>query len=69
MLVLGLAAGVAASFWASRFLSTLLYDLTPRDAATFLAAASLLAVVSAIAGGVPAWRASRIDPASVLREI
>jgi ABC-type lipoprotein release transport system permease subunit len=33
-----------------------------------IGAAVILAAVKTLAGGLPAWRASRIDPAEVLRE-
>jgi ABC-type antimicrobial peptide transport system permease subunit len=46
----------------------LLYGLEPRDPATLLSAAAMLAAVGALAGWWPAYRASRIDPAEVLRE-
>jgi len=56
------------SLWASRFVETLVYGLEPRDPATFTIAAVVLAVVGAVAGWLPAQRASRIDPAEVLRD-
>lgn len=69
LLVLGgIAAGAGVSFWAGRFVLTLLYGLTPRDPLTLAAAALVLVVVGATAGWLPARRAARTDPASVLRE-
>jgi putative ABC transport system permease protein len=65
---LGVFIGVGASLWASRFIASLLYNLAPRDPLTLIGAASALAGVAALAGWVPAYRASRIDPAEVLRE-
>jgi putative ABC transport system permease protein len=65
---LGVLAGAGLSPWASRFVATLLYGLEPRDSATLVSAALTLAAVGALAGWWPAWRASRIDPAKVLRE-
>jgi ABC-type antimicrobial peptide transport system permease subunit len=65
---LGIAAGAAVSFWASKFVGSLLYDLAPRDPATLAAAAVVLAIVGAAAGWLPARRAARLDPARVLRE-
>jgi putative ABC transport system permease protein len=64
----GVLIGVAVSFWASTFIASLLYGLEPRDPVTILAAIMVLVVVGTLAGYIPAWRASRIDPAAVLRE-
>jgi predicted permease len=65
---LGTIAGVAASLWATQFVSTLLYGLQPRDPLTLAAASVLLTVIGAVAGWMPARRASRIDPARVLND-
>ena len=64
----GVLAGVAASIWLSRFVATLVYGLDPRDPTTLAGAVAVLTVVGAAAGWLPARRASRIDPARVLRE-
>jgi ABC-type antimicrobial peptide transport system permease subunit len=45
----------------------LLYDVTPTDPATFLAMLGVLAAVAAVAGYLPARRASQIDPMAALR--
>jgi putative ABC transport system permease protein len=63
----GILLGTAASVWLSQFVAPLLYGLQPRDPATLLSAALTLASVGALAAWVPASRASRIDPAEVLR--
>jgi len=64
----GVLAGAAVSVWASQFVASLLYGLEPRDPVTVAGAALILAAVGAAAGWVPAYRASRIDPAEVLRD-
>ena len=64
----GVAVGAVASLWAGRFVATLLYGLEPRDPLTFVGAAVILTAIGALAGLIPAARASRIDPAKVLRE-
>jgi putative ABC transport system permease protein len=66
--VSGLVAGVLAALWLSRFIAPLLYGLEPRDPATLAASIVTLAAVAALAAWIPAWRASRIDPAQVLRQ-
>ena len=63
----GVMVGAAVSVWASKFVETLLYGLEPRDPATLAGAAVLLAAVGGLSGWLPAYRASRIDPAQVLR--
>ena len=64
----GVIAGVLVSLWAARFVEALLFGLTPRDPMTLVTSALILAVVGALAGWIPARRASRIDPAQVLRD-
>ncbi len=63
----GVIVGVVASLWASSLVASLLYGVAPRDAANLAWAAMILAAVGASAGWLPAWRASRTDPAAVLR--
>jgi putative ABC transport system permease protein len=65
----GVVAGLAIGAWASRFVATLLYGLEPGDPATLVAAAATLALIGAVAGWLPANRASRLDPAQVLHDI
>jgi len=65
---LGVVVGAGVSAWASQFVTTLLYGLEPRDPITLAGSIAVLATVGAIAGWLPARRASRIDPAEVLRD-
>ena len=65
---IGVIVGTGVSLWASRFVAALLYGVEPRDPATLIGAIAVLTSVGALAGSLPAWRASRIDPAVVLRE-
>ena len=64
---IGMALGVTASFGLSRVLSGLLFGVTATDPGTFLAMLAVLGIVAAIAGYVPARRASMIDPMVALR--
>ncbi len=68
LIALGITCGAAISIWVSRFIGPLLYRLAPLDPVTFTAAVVTLGAVAAAAGWLPAWRASRIDPAEVLRQ-
>jgi putative ABC transport system permease protein len=64
----GVVVGGAVSWALARFVATLLYGLEPHDPMTLAGAAVLLGAIGALAGWLPARRASRIDPAEVLRE-
>jgi ABC-type antimicrobial peptide transport system permease subunit len=64
----GIAAGVAVSVWASRFISALLFGVQPRDGSAIGIAVAVLAMVAALATAGPAVRASMTDPARALRD-
>ncbi len=68
LLAIGVALGLVAGLWAARYVETMLFRVEPRDAATFAAAAAVLLTVGVLAAWLPARRAARLDPASVLRE-
>lgn len=63
----GVAIGSLGALAVTRVLRQFLFDVSPTDPATFLAVASILLVAAAMAAGVPARRASRVDPAIALR--
>jgi ABC-type antimicrobial peptide transport system permease subunit len=64
----GLAGGVAAALGVTRFLQSFLFEISPMDAPTMAAAVAVLLAVSVVAAWHPVRRASRIDPAVVMRE-
>jgi predicted permease len=66
--VVGVALGALGAFWLSRFVSSLLYGISPQDPRVFIAAPIALAAVAIIAAWVPARRATRVDPITALRE-
>jgi predicted permease len=63
----GLALGVPASLGLARVVQSQLYGLTAHDPSTLLLATGSLALVACLAGYLPAWRASRLDPMAALR--
>ena len=64
---IGMAIGAAAAWLLGRSLSGLLYGVTPGDPVTFAIMLTVLTAVAALAGYLPARRASRIDPLVALR--
>jgi ABC-type antimicrobial peptide transport system permease subunit len=65
---IGMAIGLSVSWVAARSISGLLFDVTANDPATFAGMVAVLAAVTALAGYIPARRASRIDPLTALRD-
>jgi predicted permease len=65
---IGVLAGIAASLWLPRFVASLLYGFEPRHPWALVVAVVVLGAVSLSAALLPAMRASRDDPASILRE-
>jgi predicted permease len=67
MVAIGMAIGLGAALATTRLITTLLFDLRPNDPATIAAAALFMMAVAALAGYLPARRASRVDPMTALR--
>jgi ABC-type antimicrobial peptide transport system permease subunit len=64
----GLAIGVLFALGLGRLISALLYGVSARDPAIYVAAPVVLGVVAVLSALVPALRASRIDPIVALRD-
>ncbi|HET6898006.1 MAG TPA: ABC transporter permease, partial [Vicinamibacteria bacterium] len=64
---MGVVAGLLGAAAGARVLATLLFEVQPTDAATYVSAAGFLVVVALAASAVPAWRATRVAPVSALR--
>jgi ABC-type antimicrobial peptide transport system permease subunit len=69
MIVVGIVIGVGAAMLLGRFLSTLLYGVTAADPITIMGASIALLTIGIVAALIPAIRASRADPALVLRKL
>jgi len=67
VVALGVAAGGALAFAATRFITETLFGVEPRDPATFALAVAVLLAVAGIAAYLPARRASRLEPVAALR--
>ena len=63
----GLAVGLPSAWLLSRVLSSLLFEISPRDPITFATVAAVLSLVALVACAIPAWRVTRVDPITVLR--
>jgi putative ABC transport system permease protein len=67
LLTIGIVIGLAGAAGLTRYLSGMLFDLTPLDPATYAAVALLFAVVALVASYLPAHRATQVDPVVALR--
>ena len=63
----GVALGVVGAFVATRWIATLLYEVSPTDPLVFVSLPLLLAAIAVASCAVPARRAARSDPLAVLR--
>ena len=62
LVAIGVVAGLGIALVSSDLVSTLLFGLPPRDIRSMLLAVAVMVMVSALAGYLPARRASRVDP-------
>ena len=68
LVLFGVALGLVGVMVLSRFLVSFLFGIGSADPAALAGSAAALLAVGVIAAFLPAWRASRVDPATVLRE-
>ena len=67
LVLTGIAIGIAGALALTRFLTTLLFGVTPTDSVTFVVVAIIFFVIALIASLIPALRATRVDPLEALR--
>jgi macrolide transport system ATP-binding/permease protein len=65
--VFGLVVGLAAAYQTTVFLKSFLFGVKPNDPFAVGASIGILIACALVAGYLPAWRASRIDPMAALR--
>jgi ABC-type antimicrobial peptide transport system permease subunit len=68
MALAGIGVGLAGAFALGRYLSSLLFGVSPTDPAVYAAVSVLLAVVAFAAVVIPSSRATRVDPVTALRQ-
>jgi ABC-type antimicrobial peptide transport system permease subunit len=64
---IGMAIGVPVSLVSARVVQSKLFGLKPADPLTLAGALGVMLLVAAVAGYIPARRASRVDPLVALR--
>jgi ABC-type antimicrobial peptide transport system permease subunit len=64
---IGVATGLAAAFVASRWLTSMLFEITPADPLVFTVVPAVILIVALAAIAMPARRAARVDPVEALR--
>ena len=65
--LIGAACGLAGGLYASRFVETMLFEVTARDVASLALPLGALLLAVLVAAAIPAWRAARVDPVIALR--
>jgi ABC-type antimicrobial peptide transport system permease subunit len=64
---IGIVLGLSAAAGLSRFMTSLLFGVTPLDPVTYAAVAAVLALATVIASYLPARRAAAVDPVEALK--
>jgi ABC-type antimicrobial peptide transport system permease subunit len=65
--LIGVGAGMIASFLLTRLIATFLFGVKPWDPTVFVSAPLILTAIALLAVWLPAARASRVDPMQALR--
>jgi hypothetical protein len=67
LVAIGIGIGLIGAIGASRLMESMLFQVAPTDPVTFVAVSLLFAAVAVVACLLPAWRAVRVDPVTVLQ--
>ena len=67
LVLMGIAIGLAGAFALTRWIASMLFDVSTTDPLTFIVIALLLALVAMLACWIPARRATKVDPLVALR--
>jgi len=67
LVLTGIVIGVGGALALTRFLTTLLFGVTPTDRVTFVVVSGIFFVIAMLASLIPALRATRVDPLIALR--
>jgi putative ABC transport system permease protein len=67
MLLIGITIGLVGAFILTKFMRTLLFEITATDPLTYVSVIGLLTVVALLACYIPARRAAKVDPLVALR--
>jgi predicted lysophospholipase L1 biosynthesis ABC-type transport system permease subunit len=66
-IVSGVAFGIGGAAVSTRYLTSLLHEVTPLDPLTFIVAAGLVTLAALVAVVIPAMRARSVDPTVLMR--
>lgn len=69
LVIIGVGIGLLLAYFLTRLVAGLLYTVSPRDPFTFVGVPVLIALISLLASFVPAYRASKVDPLKILRNV
>lgn len=67
LVLTGIVIGIASALALTRFLTTLLFGVTPTDSVTFVVVSIVFFLIAMLASVIPAWRATKVDPLTALR--
>ncbi|MEM7352784.1 MAG: FtsX-like permease family protein, partial [Acidobacteriota bacterium] len=67
LVLIGVALGLGGALLATRVLESLIFGISPTDGVTLALGVATVVVAALVASSIPAWRATRLDPLTILR--